>query len=79
VGEMAVKIKPDMIFCYGNDAQYIYDTVKESGIDAFYSPDKKEIADAVSKYAKEDDVVLFKASRGMRLEEIISEVYDKEQ
>ncbi|CDF02264.1 uDP-N-acetylmuramoyl-tripeptide--D-alanyl-D-alanine ligase [Ruminococcus sp. CAG:624] len=79
VGEMAVKIKPDMIFCYGNDAQYIYDTVKKSGIDAFYSPDKKEIADAVSKYAKEDDVVLFKASRGMRLEEIISEVYDKEQ
>lgn len=79
VGEMAVKIKPDMVFCYGKDSEYIFKTVKESGIDAFYSSDKDEVAKAVSEYVKEGDAVLFKGSRGMRLEEIISKVYDEEQ
>lgn len=79
VGEFAVKISPDMIFCYGKDAQYIYDTVKAAGINAFFSADKTEVANAVKKYVKSGDTVLFKASRGMKLEEIIEKVYNEEQ
>ena len=63
VGEFAVKISPDMIFCYGKDAQYIYDTVKAAGINAFFSADKTEVANAVKIYLKSGDTVLFKASR----------------
>jgi UDP-N-acetylmuramoyl-tripeptide--D-alanyl-D-alanine ligase len=67
-----------MVFCYGKDSEYIYKTVSENGIDGFYSSDKNEVADALSQYVREGDIVLFKASRGMRLEEIITKVYGEE-
>jgi UDP-N-acetylmuramoyl-tripeptide--D-alanyl-D-alanine ligase len=75
VGNMVSAVKPDMVFCYGKDSEYIYKTVSENGIDGFYSSDKNEVADALSQYVREGDIVLFKASRGMRLEEIITKVY----
>jgi len=78
VGEMVLDVKPDMVFCYGKDSEYIYKTVTDGGIASFYSSDKDEVAEAVSEYVREGDAVLFKASRGMRLEEIISKVYNEE-
>lgn len=75
VGEMAVSANPDMIFCYGEQSEYIAQEAEKAGIKTYHSNDKNILAKAVSEYVQEGDAILFKASRGMKLEEIINKVY----
>jgi len=75
VGEMAVSANPDMLFCYGEQSEYIAETAKKSGIKTYHSNNKEDIFRNVSDYVHEGDTVLFKASRGMKLEEIINRIY----
>lgn len=75
VGEMAVSANPDMLFCYGEQSAYIAHEAEKAGIKTYHSNDKNKLAEAVSDYVRTGDTVLFKASRGMKLEEIINRVY----
>lgn len=75
VGEMVADTKPDMLFCYGNEAKYIADEAGKFGINTYCSSDKDSVTKAVAEYVKNGDAILFKASRGMKLEEIINNVY----
>jgi len=75
VGVMVVSANPDMLFCYGEQSKYIADEAVKSGINTYHSNDKDCVAEAVSDYVADGDTVLFKASRGMKLEEIINKVY----
>ena len=62
----------------GNDAKYIVDGAKENGMkSAFYFNNKEELSNKLFELADKGDAVVFKASRGMKLEDVINNVYDR--
>jgi UDP-N-acetylmuramyl-tripeptide synthetase/UDP-N-acetylmuramoyl-tripeptide--D-alanyl-D-alanine ligase len=75
IGEYAVKKGVDLIVCYGEYAKYIAKRADELGMHCGCSNDKSMVVNYLKFKLKPDDIVLFKASRGMHLEEIIKELY----
>lgn len=75
VGEMAVQSGIDKLICYGNYARYIAKRADELGLHSGSTTDKEMLLEYLKATLRPDDVVLFKGSRGMRLEEIIEELY----
>lgn len=75
IGEYAAD-KADIIFCYGIESKAIYRGAFAKFLEEIYYYDNKDsLAEELSQIQKEGDVVLFKASRGMKLEEVINKVY----
>lgn len=73
VGENSV----DTLFTYGERALETARGARDAGVAAVKSfTDKQELASELKSYLKEGDAVLFKASRGMKLEDVIYSVYD---
>lgn len=78
VGKMVADNKIDYLLAYGNDAKYIVDGAKQNGmVNAFYFDNKDELANRLFELAHNGDAVIFKASRGMKLEDVINNVYDR--
>lgn len=75
VGEYVVLKKVDLLVCYGNNAKYIAQRADELGMHAGCSDDKKMVLNFLKYKLKPNDIVLFKASRGMQMEQIIEEFY----
>lgn len=78
VGAMALVSGADHIFCYGENARYIADAAAEGGASVFHTEDKTELCSAVRAYLRTGDLLLFKASRGMHLEDCIKEIFRQE-
>lgn len=76
VGEYVFNSKTDILVCYGNDSKYIAEKAKELGLlnSRFFS-DKSETVAYLKDIIKKNDLLLFKASRGIKLEEVIEEIY----
>ncbi|WP_027410267.1 UDP-N-acetylmuramoyl-tripeptide--D-alanyl-D-alanine ligase [Anoxybacteroides tepidamans] len=76
IGEMLQPEKVDYVFTYGRLAEQIALTAQDSfpkgRIKAY--DDKKVLAKDLCAIVTADDVILFKASRGMKLEEIIHDL-----
>ena len=78
VGQAVADNKIDYLLAFGNDAKYIIDGAKENGMkNAFYFNNKEELSNKLFELANKGDAVIFKASRGMKLEDIINNVYDR--
>lgn len=78
VGQAVADNKIDFLLAYGNDAKYIVDGAKENGMkNAFYFNNKEELSNKLFELANKGDAVIFKASRGMKLEDVINNVYDR--
>lgn len=78
VGKMVADNNIDYLLAYGNDARYIVDGAKQSGMEnAFYFDNKDELSNKLFELAHKGDAVIFKASRGMKLEDVINNVYDR--
>lgn len=76
VGAMVGENKIDYLFAYGNDAKYYVEGAKQNGVqNAFLFDDKEKLSDMLLKTAGVGDAVLFKGSRGMKLEDVINTVY----
>lgn len=75
VGNMVGENKIDILLAYGNDAKYYVENAKADGVEAYLFDDKQALADKLLQCASSGDVVLFKGSRGMKLEDIINTVY----
>lgn len=78
VGKLAA-FHADQLFCFGQDARYYcegYQGAGKSPADCHYYTDQKEMAEAVSAALREGDAVLYKGSRGMKLENTIHKVYE---
>lgn len=67
----------DIIYAYGYMAEHIARAAADKGKKSLYFDNKKELSLAVKAELKEGDAVLFKASRGMKLEEVIDEVFGR--
>lgn len=71
IGKLAAKTA-DILFCTGNEAEYIAQGAKEENMpEVYYEKDKEELANKLLKMVKEGDVLWLKASRGMKFEEIL--------
>lgn len=68
IGKIAKK-SSDLLLCTGKNAKYI--ALEGGGI---YFPTKEELINFIKKEIKEGDIILIKASRGMKFEEIIREI-----
>lgn len=75
VGEKAVQNKIDVLFTYGERS---LETAKaaEGGVKTVKSfSDKTELSNELCAMLSEGDAILFKASRGMKLEDVIYSIY----
>lgn len=78
VGRMAAENKIDYLLCVGSDAKYIVDGARDNGLlNAYLFDSKQSLTDKLFEIAEKGDAVLFKASRGMKLEKVISEIYKR--
>lgn len=74
-GEYALKSGVDILFAYGNQSRFTAQAAQ--GIKEIYHfTDEKALAEKISQVIKPSDAVLFKASRGMKLENVINIVYE---
>ena len=75
VGRDAGSIAIDVVVTVGNDTKYTADEAKKGGVREVYPFDNnKAAAEFLKGYVKDNDVVLFKGSRGMKLEEVSAEL-----
>ena len=64
-----------MLFCFGRDAEFIQQEAEKSGITSYFTPDKDDLAYRLKSCIKSGDVLLFKASRGMKLENVVNSIF----
>ena len=77
-GLLAAKSKTDILFTYGERSLATAQKARECGVPEVYAfTDKKALADKLFEILKPGDAVLFKASRGMALEDIINDIYKR--
>lgn len=75
-GEQAARAGIDFLFTTGRYAQYyLQGAAANAGLICRAFKDKLKLADALISEVKDNDVVLFKASRGVKLEEVIALLY----
>lgn len=84
VGEKVANMGIDMLFAFGRRAEKIAQGALDAGMDkgavlSFTdSEDPRGFAETITPMLREGDTVLFKASRGMKLERITNILSDKE-
>lgn len=77
-GLLAAKSKVDIFMTYGERSLASAEKAKECGVPEVYGfTDKKALADKLYETLKPGDAVLFKASRGMALEDVINDLYGR--
>ncbi|HZJ78714.1 MAG TPA: UDP-N-acetylmuramoyl-tripeptide--D-alanyl-D-alanine ligase [Clostridia bacterium] len=75
-GLYAANAGVDVLFTYGEKAKIAAKTAKSGGVKTLHSfDDKEELAKELASLLCEGDAVVFKASRSMKLEEVIKSVY----
>lgn len=77
-GLLAARNRIDVLMTYGELSQATAERALECGVPVVKSfLDKTELADTLVSFLQEGDAVLFKASRGMALEDVINNIYDR--
>ena len=62
----------DVLLCYGAESKHMLEGAKAAGMEnALHFMDKKTLADELKALAKPGDVLLFKGSRGMKMEQVL--------
>ena len=78
VGKMAGENNIDCVLAFGKNAKYYISAAKENGVkDAVLFDDKTKLSDYLASLAQDGDAVLFKGSRGMKLEDVMNTVYKR--
>ena len=76
VGRLVKDYDIDTLYCYGKEAFYIKEGADEAGVsNTIYTNNKDELATLLKRDLVKGDAVIFKASRGMKLEEVIEKVF----
>ena len=77
IGKIVCENQVDMLICSGENAKYIVESAKENGFDEkniYYFEDKEEIVELLKQMIQAEDVILFKASNGMRFFDIAEKI-----
>ena len=76
VAEFAKDAGVELLFCYGKESEQTAIKATQLGIDkVIWNCDASIMAESLKKYLQPNDLLLVKASRGMKLEEILKEYY----
>jgi len=75
-GRMAAENGIDLLLAYGTNARYYVEGAGDSVESRLYD-DKAKLADDLYELLSQGDTVLFKASRGMKLEDVFNAIYAK--
>ncbi len=76
VGEKAYDADCDIVLTYGCEAENISKAFAAKGGKAYAFRDKEKLTDYLMHILKDNDTILFKGSRGMRMEEIFKYNYE---
>ena len=80
IGEEVVKQKIDILICCGPKAKYICEKALENGMKRdkiFYESNIKNVTKRIKEKMEKNDVILLKASNGMKFFDIASELTEK--
>ena len=78
VGKIAAESGVDVLLCYGKDSRFYKSSAEENGIKkALHFEDQSELLEHLIKEIEQGSAVLFKASHGMHLENVIKELYER--
>ena len=67
-----------MLFTLGENSKYMADSARKNGLSqVFEFSDKESLANALLETVQDGDTIIFKASRGMKLEEVFNIIYEK--
>lgn len=78
IGRLAAECGIDFLLCTGPLSEnYIKGAQAHGSIEAIHFSSKEELAEKLVEISQANDAVLFKASRGMKLEDVIHFVYDR--
>ena len=75
VGKIAGDVKTDIVITFGELSTLIKKGAEENGTESYSFSDKRELTNFLKSILKENDTVLFKGSRSMKMEEIFHELY----
>lgn len=75
VGKYTENKNIDILFTFGQEAEYIAEGAKGFVKEIKMFHNKKELTNNLKDVLKSGDAVLFKASRGLRLEDVINSLY----
>lgn len=75
VGDFVGQSKADVLFCYGREAQNIGRVALTYGKEVRFYTERDGLNESLKGFLQPNDVVLFKASRGMKLEDTIDYIY----
>lgn len=64
----------ELFFLYGREMTALRDELQKRGIKTFHSINKEELSELLLKEIKSGDTILFKGSRGMKMEEIAEKI-----
>ncbi len=64
----------DEFFLYGEEMTALRDELSKKGVRVTQSADKEKLSEELLKEIKSGDVILFKGSRGMKMEEIVEKI-----
>ncbi len=64
----------DVCFLYGAEMSSCEAALRERGFEVYRSEDKAELSEKLKAYVKDGDLLLFKGSRGMRMEDIADNI-----
>lgn len=77
VGTEVYKNKIDKLFVIGKDAKFIANQAQKEGFNKeniFIFNDREKLVNSLKNNIKEGDLILFKASNGMKLFEIVEDL-----
>lgn len=81
VGTAVVEHGIDILITRGKDSRWIGEQARKLGMDAkniYNCADNRDVINLLDTMVKEGDTILVKGSRGMRMEEIVSHLVDRE-
>ncbi|WP_295216735.1 UDP-N-acetylmuramoyl-tripeptide--D-alanyl-D-alanine ligase [Ruminococcus sp.] len=79
VGEMAAASEADALFCFGKESFYLAQRAAMQEVSVYHTEDRRELCRVIRQYLRPDDVILFKASREMHLEDCIDVIFEQEE
>ena len=78
IGKRVAELGFAALVTYGSQARWMHEEAEEAGCTAHHAETHAEAADVLKNLLADGDTVLFKGSRGMKMEEIIGLLTGKE-
>jgi len=75
LGEFLSQLKVDYVISFGKFGMSVLEGLKDNGR-SMYAESHEEAAQAIINFARKEDLVLIKGSRGMKMENVVQRLYE---